>query len=40
MINWSESSILYAVIGRVGVLSTLIIWLRANRITSRYYNRK
>jgi hypothetical protein len=40
MINWSESSIIYAVIGCVGVLSTLVIWLRANRITSNYYKRK
>ena len=37
---WSETNIIYAIVGSVGVLSTLVIWLRANTITSRYYNRK
>jgi len=37
---WSETNIIYAIIGSVGVLSTLVIWLRANSITSRYYNKK
>ena len=37
---WSETNIIFAIIGSVGILSTLIIWLRANAITSRYYNRK
>ena len=37
---WSETNIIYAIIGSVGVLSTLVIWLRANSITSKYYNKK
>ena len=40
MLNITESNIIYAIIGSVGVLSTLVIWLRANSITSRYYNKK
>ena len=38
--TWSETNIIYAIIGSVGVLSTLVIWLRANSITSNYYKRK
>ena len=37
---WSETNIIYAIIGSVGVLSTLVIWMRANAITSRYYKNK
>ena len=37
---WSESNILYAIVGSVGVIATLIIWLRANSITSKYYKNK
>lgn len=40
MIIPSETNIIYAIIGSVGVLSTLVIWLRANTITSRYYSKK
>ena len=36
----TETNIIYAVIGSVGVLATIIIWLRANSITSKYYNNK
>ena len=34
---WSETNIILAIIGMVGLFSTAIIWQRANRITSRYY---
>ena len=37
---WSEANIIYAIIGSVGVIATFIIWMRANSITSRYYNKK
>ena len=40
MIIPTETNIIYAVIGSVGILSTVTIWLRANTITSKYYNRK
>lgn len=40
MIIPSETNIIYAIIGSVGVLSTLVIWLRANTITKRYYSKK
>ena len=36
----TETNIIHAVIGSVGVLATIIIWLRANTITSRYYSKK
>ena len=39
MIIPSETNIIYAIIGSVGVLSTLVIWLRANTITSKYYSK-
>tara|TARA_B100001063_G_scaffold89776_1_gene83655 strand:- start:359 stop:478 length:120 start_codon:yes stop_codon:yes gene_type:complete len=39
MINWSESTIILAIIGMVGLFSTAIIWQRANRITSTYYKK-
>lgn len=38
MIN-TESNIIIAVIGMIGIMSTLTIWLRANSITQRYYNK-
>ena len=34
---WSEANIILAIIGMVGLFSTAIIWQRANRISSRYY---
>ena len=40
MIIPTESNIIYAVIGSVGILATVTIWLRANTITSKYYNKK
>ena len=40
MIIPTETNIIYAIIGSVGVLATIIIWLRANTITSKYYNKK
>ena len=36
----TETNIIYAIIGSVGVLATITIWLRANAITSKYYNNK
>ncbi len=40
MIVPTETTIIYGIIGSVGVLATVTIWLRANTITSRYYNKK
>ena len=40
MIIPTETNIIYAIIGSVGILSTVTIWLRANTITSNYYNKK
>ena len=37
---WSESTIILAIIGMVGLFSTAVIYQRANRISSRYYNNK
>ena len=37
---WSESTIILAIIGMVGLFSTAIIWQRSNRITSLYYASK
>ena len=37
---WSESTIILAIIGMVGLFSSAIIWQRANRITHRYYATK
>lgn len=37
---WSETNIILAIIGMVGLFGTAITWQRANRITSRYYNNK
>ena len=36
----TESTIILAIIGMVGLFSTAVIWQRANRITSRYYSNK
>jgi hypothetical protein len=36
---WSESSIILAIIGMVGLFSTAVIYQRANRITYKYYDR-
>jgi hypothetical protein len=36
---WTESNIIFAIIGMVGLFSTAVIWQRANRITSKYYNK-
>jgi hypothetical protein len=33
----TESTIILAIIGMVGLFSTAIIWQRSNRITSTYY---
>jgi len=37
---WNEQTIILAIVGMVGLFSTAIIWQRANRITSKYYNNK
>lgn len=37
---WDESTIILAIVGMVGLFSTAIIWQRANRITTKYYNAK
>ena len=36
---WTESNIILAIIGMVGLFSTALIWQRSNRITSLYYAR-
>ena len=33
----TESTIILAIIGMIGLFSTAIIWQRSNRITSTYY---
>lgn len=35
----TESTIILAIIGMIGLFSTAIIWQRANRITSKYYSK-
>ena len=40
MIIPTETNIIFAIIGSIGVLATIIIWLRANSITSNYYSKK
>ena len=37
MITWSESTIILAIVGMIGLFSTAVIYQRSNRITSRYY---
>ena len=34
---FSESTILFGVVGFVGLIATLTVWLRSNHITSKYY---
>ena len=36
---WSESNIILAIIGMVGLFSSALVWQRSNRITSLYYAR-
>ena len=36
----TESTIILAIIGMIGLFSTAVIWQRANRITGKYYSRK
>jgi hypothetical protein len=38
--QWSESTIILAIVGMIGLFSTATIYQRANRITSKYYNKK
>ena len=33
----TESNIILAVIGSVGLIATLVVYSRANRVTNRYY---
>ena len=35
----TESTIILAIIGMLGLFATATTWQRANRITSRYYKR-
>jgi len=37
---WSESTIILAVLGMLGLFSTALIWQRSNHLTSRYYGTK
>ena len=37
---WSESTIILAIIGMIGLFSTATIYQRANRITSKYYKKR
>ena len=34
---WSETNIILAIIGMIGLFGTAVTWQRANRITARYY---
>jgi len=36
----SESTIILAIVGMIGIFSTAVIYQRSNRITSRYYSNK
>lgn len=36
---WSESTIILAIVGMVGLFATATVYQRSNRITSRYYKR-
>ena len=36
----TESTIILAIIGMVGLFATAVTYQRANRISSRYYNNK
>jgi len=37
---WSESTIILAIIGMIGLFSTATIYQRANHISSGYYKRR
>ena len=37
---WSESTLILAIVGMVGLFSTATIYQRANRITSKYYAKR
>jgi hypothetical protein len=37
---WSESNIILAIVGMIGLFATATIYQRANRISSKYYGRK
>ena len=37
---WSETNIILAIVGMIGLFATATIYQRANKITSRYYGRK
>jgi hypothetical protein len=37
--TFSESTIILAIIGMVGLFATATVWQRANRITYRYYSK-
>ena len=36
----SESTIILAIVGMIGIFSTAVIYQRANRISSKYYGGK
>ena len=36
----SESTIILAIVGMIGIFSTAVIYQRANRISSKYYSTK
>ena len=38
--NWTESTIILAIVGMVGLFASAITWQRANRITSKYYGKR
>ena len=38
--QWSESTIILAIVGMIGLFSTATIYQRANRITSNYYKKR
>lgn len=40
MIIPTETNIIFAIIGSIGVLATVTICLRVNSITSNYYSKK
>lgn len=35
---WSETNIILAIIGMVGLFSSAFVWQRANKITYKYYD--
>lgn len=36
---WSESTIILAIVGMIGLFATATVYQRANRITSKYYEK-